>query len=167
MNRRLYYLFPSVADCRRVVDALLLQRIDINCMHVVARSGTRLGDLPEASLSQRTDIRHSLFVGAMLGALLGIGAGIAFHSHLELPYGGFMVLATLVGSLFGAWAASMVGMVVPNRHLKSYERAISDGKLLLMVDVPKEQKDEIEDLLERKHPEAKFSGEDPTIPPFP
>lgn len=167
MQRRLYYIFKSVAECKNVVNDLLLERIAINHMHVVAKPGTHLGDLPEASLSQTSDIRHSLFVGALLGAFMGIGAGIAFHSQLELPWGGFMILTTIVGILFGAWASSMVGMVAPNGHLKPYQKDIDSGKLLLIVDVPKEKMEKIETMLERTHPEAEFSGEDPTVPPFP
>src|SRR5437762_14292997 len=73
MRRRLYWLLPDVESARRTADDLLLARIEDRHMHFLARRGTDLRSLHEASVLQKTDIRHApgrgLFVGALIGAL--------------------------------------------------------------------------------------------------
>jgi hypothetical protein len=50
----------------------------------------------------------------------------------------------------------------------AWHRVLQPGVLLMMVDVPKDRVDEIEELVKRHHPEAEIEGTEPTtIPPFP
>ena len=49
MLRRLYWLLPDVESARRTADDLLLARIEHRHMHFLARRGTDLGALHEAS----------------------------------------------------------------------------------------------------------------------
>jgi len=165
--RRLYYLFPDVDHCNQIVNELLLERISINHMHVLAREDISIGNLPEASIFQKFDLRHSFLVGIVAGLFLGVGIGIAFHSYLEIPYGGLMIITTIIGVILGAWAATMIGMSTPNVEVKPFEKDIEKGKILLMVDVHKAQVDHIERMVEKLHPEAQFSGTEVKIPPFP
>jgi len=165
--RRLYYLFPDVEHTQQIVDELLLKRINIKHIHTIARDGIHLGSLPEASLFQKFDLRHSFFVGLVAGVFLGIGMGIAFHTYLQIPLGGLMIATTFIGAILGAWASTMIGMMTPNIELKPFQPDIKEGKILLMVDIEKSRVDEIEDLVKQLHPEAAFSGAEPTIPPFP
>ena len=62
MRRRLYWLLPDVESARRTANDLLLDRIDDAHMHYLARRGTDLGELHEASVLQRCliqpHIRH-------------------------------------------------------------------------------------------------------------
>ena len=53
--RRLYFLLPNLSATHKVVDELLLARVTEKQIHVIAREGTELGDLPEASLIQKSD----------------------------------------------------------------------------------------------------------------
>lgn len=165
--RRLYYLFPDVAHSQTVVDELLVKRIEIQHMHVVAKDGTDLKNLPEANLMQTTDLRHSLFLGLIAGIFLGVGISAAFHTFLDLAYGGITIVMLLIGAILGVWGASMIGMTTPNSELKKFEQEVEDGKILLILDIPKPRVDEIEALIEKLHPEASFSGVEPTVPPFP
>src|SRR6185436_4737173 len=75
MRRRLYWLAPDVESARRIGDDLLLARVEDRRMHFLARRGTDLGPLHEASVLQKTDIRHGAAVGMMGGAVLGVIAG--------------------------------------------------------------------------------------------
>ena len=74
---------------------------------------------------------------------------------------------TLASAGFGAWTATMIGVGIPNTRLRRFEKAIEDGELLMMVDVPKGRVEEIEELIKSHHPEADIEGTDPTIPAFP
>ena len=75
MRRRLYWLLPDVESARRTADDLLLGRVEDRHMHFLARRGTDLGELHEASVLQKSDVRHAATVGVLLGALLGALAG--------------------------------------------------------------------------------------------
>ena len=167
MIRRLYYLFPDVDHAGQAVSHLLLKRINFKNMHVVAREDIPLGDLPEASIFLTKDIRHSIVVGLIGGALVGVGAGIAIHIVLEIEWGGVMIGAILIGALLGAWASSMIGMMIPNKDLDKFQTSIENGDLLLVLDVHKNRVDEIEASMKELHPEARFEGMEPKVPSFP
>ncbi len=167
MNRRLYYLFPDVAHTQKIVDELLIKRIDIKHIYVLAREDTDLKDLPEAKLTQKHDIGHSLFVGAIAGGVFGIVVGIIAHNVLGVALGGVILGCALGGAALGAWASSMVGMMTTNVHIRPFQDAIDHGQILLFTDVPKERVDEIEEMVYKIHPEAKFKGVDAIKPSFP
>ena len=46
--RRLYFLLPNLDVTHKVVDELLLARIEVRHIHVIAKEGTPLKDLAEA-----------------------------------------------------------------------------------------------------------------------
>jgi hypothetical protein len=58
--RRIYFLVPTVASARAIVDELLLARIDERHLHVVAKEDTPLEDLPEAGVAQTSDLVPAL-----------------------------------------------------------------------------------------------------------
>jgi hypothetical protein len=157
-------------SARRVVDDLLLARIEARRIHVLARRGIDLADLPEASVLQKTDVIHGAQVGAALGALAGAIGGILL---VMFPPAGLsmqlvaVLVAAVLGALFGVWASSLAGASVPNSKLKQFQPWIDEGRLLVMVDVPFHQCDRITELVTSRHPEAISGGTEPTIPAFP
>ncbi len=170
MRRRLYFLLPSLDITRTVHNELLLARIEERHIHVLAREGTELEDLPSANLLQRSDLLHGLEMGLALGGATGIVAGLLAISFppagLNLG-GGTLLACTLAGAGIGAWSSSMISTDVPNSQLTQFQQAIDDGQLLLMIDVPKGEVDRITDMIHRLHPEAAVHGTEPTIPAFP
>jgi hypothetical protein len=170
MKRRLYVVLPDLASAIQTANDLLMARVEDRHMHFIGKRGMSLGALHEASVLQKSDVRHALFLGAGLGALGGMLLGI----YLKLtPIGGMtfdvgtFLLATIGGMLFGAWCSTLVGLSTPNIKLKPFEPEIESGKILLMVDVPVARVEEIEALIARRHPEAVDRGIDPTMPAFP
>jgi hypothetical protein len=170
MRRRLYFLLPDLASARQTVDDLLLARIEAGHIHVLGRRGMDLGDLPEASVFQKTDLVHGAQTGALLGFALGAFGGALL---IVFPPGGAslqlvtVLISSLLGAVFGLWVASLVGASVPNSKLKHFQSWIEQGKLLLMVDVPFGSAERITELVARRHPEAVSGGTEPTIPAFP
>ena len=78
MKRRLYFLLPDVASATRTADDLLLARVEDRHMHFLARRGTDLGELHEASYLLKTDLmRGAAIVGAILGVWMGSMAATA------------------------------------------------------------------------------------------
>ena len=170
MRKRLYFMLPDVKSARATRDEMLLARIEVRHLHFLGRRGTLPGDLPEASVLQKTDVVH----GAELGLVIGGMAGIAVGALLVLmpPEGLSLELVTvlitaLLGALFGAWVSSMAGTQIPNSRLNSFHEDIERGKVLMMVDVPITRVAEISRLVAQRHPEAECGGIEPTIPAFP
>lgn len=168
--RRIYFLAPNVDSARSIVSELLLKHIEERRMHIVARTDVSLDDLPQAKLTQSTDVVHALekglVAGGACGAIIGLIAITFPPSGLALG-GGTLLGLTAFGAAFGAWISSMIGIRLPNSHIEKYEKAIADGQLLLMVDVPTGRVEEVEEMVRQHHPEAELKGTDPQIPVFP
>lgn len=170
MRRRLYLLLPDVKRARQVVNELLLARIEERHIHVLAKEGTRLDGLPEAELLEKSDIRHAaglgLLVGGATGAIAGIVAVLFPPSGMAMNVSVILAMS-LIGAIMGVWVSGMIGADTPNTHLKNFMREVERGKVLLMVDVPKSQMEEVARMIKKHHPEADLRGRDPTIPAFP
>jgi uncharacterized membrane protein YeaQ/YmgE (transglycosylase-associated protein family) len=170
MRRRLYFMLPDVGSARQIVNELLLARIEDRHIHLLAKDGVQLAGLHEASLFQKTDIAHGaelgLAVGAVIGAIAGMIAVVFPPSGISMQLVTVLITA-LVGAAFGAWVSSMVASAIPNSRLKAFEKGIEQGQILLMIDVPIGQSDEVRRLIEGRHPEASSRGFEPTIPAFP
>jgi len=141
MRKRLYFLLPNVANAKTVVDELLISRIDDHHIHVMAKSGIDLEDLPEASLFQKSDFVHSIETGMVVGGLTGLLGGAIAIAALQLSSTmGLVVLGfTVFGAGFGVWVSGMIGSSIKNTRLKGFEQAMDEGKILIMVDVPVEK----------------------------
>jgi hypothetical protein len=170
MLRRIYFLLPTVQVAKAIVDELLLSRIEERHLHVVAREGTPLEDLPAAKLAQSSDLVPALQRGVAAGGLAGLLVGVlavTFPPAGLVLGGGALLGLTAFGAGFGAWMSSMVGVGLPNSRIEQYQQAIEAGGLLLMVDVHRDRVEEVEALVMRHHPEAELEGVDPNIPIFP
>jgi hypothetical protein len=170
MRRRLYYLLPTVRQARSTLDDLLLARIEERHIHVLAKEGTPLGDLPEATLGQRSDFVHAMELGLLTGSLTGLMAGLfAFvfpPDGLDIGISG-VALLFLLGAIFGVWTSGMIGTDVPNTRLSRFQREIERGKVLMIVDVPKDRVATVNEIMKKRHPKASARGADPMIPAFP
>jgi len=157
-KRRLYFLFPDTAHARAAVRDLDGLSVKPDRIHTVARADIDLGDLPVATELQRRDelarienrLWHSnLLVFALATAVLAaaVVAGSLLWSVLALA----VMVITVAG---GSWFA----MRVPHTHLDEFRQAIRHGEILLMVDVSHDCVEEIEAMMEVRHPEAVIGG---------
>jgi uncharacterized membrane protein YeaQ/YmgE (transglycosylase-associated protein family) len=168
--RRMYVTLPDVASARALANDLLLARIEHRRMRFLARRGTDLGELNEASYLYKTDAVHGAFVGLVLGGVMGAMVGAAL---VNFPPQGVSIqmvavlVAALIGALLGVWVAAMVGLQVPNSRLRAFQQDLEEGRVLLMLDVPSGRGDEMRDIIARRHPEAVDRGNEPTVPAFP
>jgi len=167
--KRIYFLVPNIKIAKKVVHDLLLARVEERHIHVLAKQGAPLEDLPEATFLQKTDFIPALEQGLAIGGLTGILAGVvAVALPAGLVLGGGAVLAiSLAGAGVGAWMSSMVGISIGDRRIQKFQEAIENGELLMMVDVQRKRVEEIEQIVKSHHPEAECEGTEPTIPPFP
>lgn len=168
--RRIYFLVPDIETAKTVTDELLLARIEERHIHVVAKEGTELGDLPKASLLQTSDVIPAVERGLAVGGATGILAGLAavtFPPAGVVLGGGAVLATTLIGSGVGAWISSMIGVDVKNTQIEKFEDAIEKGSVLFLVDVPKKRVEQIEEMVKKHHPDANVKGTEPHIPAFP
>ncbi|RMD67961.1 MAG: DUF1269 domain-containing protein, partial [Gammaproteobacteria bacterium] len=74
--RRLYFLVPDVETAKKIVDELLLARVEERHIHLIAKEGTPMEDLPEATFLQKTDFIPALERGLAIGGATGLLAGL-------------------------------------------------------------------------------------------
>ena len=168
--RRLYFLMPNITVTHNLVNELLLSHVEERYIHVIAKEGTPMEELPEASLFQKSDFVPALERGLTLGAITGVLCGLVAMSlpPAGLVSGGGAVLAIgAAGAGVGGWMSSMIGISLPSSRLKKFEEAINQGEFLVFVDVARTRVDEIEELVRKHHPEADIKGIEPMMPPFP
>lgn len=168
--RRIYFLVPDINVTRRVVDELLLARIEEKRIHVIAKRGTPLEELPEASLLQKSDFVPAVQQGLALGGSTGLLAGlvaVALPPASTVVAGGILLATALAGAGVGAWVSGLVGMSVGNRRIKEFEDAIEAGHFLILADVPTDRVDKIEERIKQHIPEVEVETTEPTVPAFP
>jgi hypothetical protein len=157
--KRLFFLVPDVATCRRIVGELEEFGISERHVHVMGGHSTPLGGLHEASFLQKSEFSHGIAVGLGVGGLAGLLGGLLVASFppADLQLGGAALLATtLTGAGAGALVSALVAKDIPNHKLRAFEKAIAAGELLLLVDVPRRRVDAVTGLIKLHHPEAKI-----------
>jgi hypothetical protein len=170
MRRRLYFMLPDIPSARALLDELLLKRIEERHMHFMAREGSLPSDMPDANFLHKTDLVHGAQMGLMVGGGAGLIAGVllVMFPPEGLTLQTFAILvAGLGGAVFGAWASGMNAAAVPNSRLSQFAERIQAGQVLLIIDLPLSRVKEIEELIEERHPEITFGGQDAHIPAFP
>ncbi|AEJ01674.1 putative transmembrane protein [Nitrosomonas sp. Is79A3] len=168
--RRIYFLVPDISITKRIVDDLLAAKIEDRHIHVIAKRGTPLEDLPEANLLQKSDFIPAVEQGLALGGTTGMLAGLVaviLPPASTVIAGGILLATTLVGAGVGAWVSGMVGMSIGNRRIKEFEDAVEAGHFLVLVDVPTDRVLEIERRVKQHLPEVEIEGTEPMIPVFP
>lgn len=166
MRHRLYYFLPDINSARQTFDDMLLNRIEQKHIRFLTNGAPLPDDMPEANFLLKTDVVHGFMTGTMIGAVLGIAFGALLTFYYELPQAAILG-TTLVGLLFGGWAASMAAAALPNSRLKAFYPELENGKVLMIADVPARRVEQIEKMLAERHPEMRFGGEEPNIPVFP
>ena len=163
MLRRLYLLFPDREHAQAAVEDLEALQVTREHVHALAREGIDLGDLPPATLAQRSDrlrwLEQVLWYGNLAVFLLLLGFVLLMVLQGHWLAAGIGLALMLASYLAGDWFATRVIGV----HASEFEDALRHGEVLLLVDVPQSRVLEIERHIERHHPEAVIGGTGWTI----
>ncbi len=164
--RRIYFLAPNIAITHKIVDELQSEGIEDRHIHILAKRDTPLEGLPEAGVSIKTDFLPAVERGVALGGTTGLLAGlIGLRLAGFAIAGGALLGVIMAGATIGSMMGGLAGMNSGNSRLKDFEKAIEQGELLVLVDVPKERIEAIRQLIIKHHPEAEFEGVEPILPP--
>lgn len=164
--RRIYFLVPDSQTAHKIVAELRGEGIEDRHVHVLAKRGTPLDEMREATVFDKTDFLPALERGAALGGATGLLFGLA-----ALRFAGFVIAGgTILGVLFtgatiGSLMGGLAGLQMGNSRLKQFEEAIERGEFLILVDIPKERIEEISKIIIKHHPNAEFEGIEPILPP--
>lgn len=159
---RLHFLTPSASSTISIAHELSDIGITKDKIHVVSKDVRLLEkmDINKATLIQTSDVVHAAKRGAPLGAFLGGLAGI--YAVYQFPATTtFAVIITILammlfGALFGTWTSTLIGVSVPDGNIEKYEKDIENGRMLMLVDIPKEQEQAVKSIIMQHHPEAEI-----------
>lgn len=161
--KRLYVLVPTVKNATDIVGELHNMGITENDLHVLIKNenSLTLTSIPKVGILHTTDVLHALSRGALVGAIAGFTVSlIAINfppGDLELG-GGVVIGLTIFGTLFGAWVSSLIGISIPNPAVEKFNKAVEAGGILMLVDIPNSQQDDIMIFMKTKHPESTVHG---------
>lgn len=157
MRKRLYFILPNTIRAKEVVNRLLLARIEERHIHVVAKEGTPLEDLPEATVLQKSDAIRGAGLGLSSGSVTGAIVGtfvLLFPPHGHAAGYGIVLAMSLLGAVMGIWVSGMIGASAPSIRLKNFDDDINRGKVLLIVDVLSHRVEEICEALSQHYPDV-------------
>lgn len=165
--RRLYYLAEDLETTRIVSDTLQAEGITNWNFHVLAKDAEGLYQhhIHQATTYQQLDIVRAGERWALLGGGIGFLIGMVNYLIQVLPWsvdGLTVVLTTVVGGLFGAWRGAMVGLARESYKIESFHDEIESGRYLIMVDVQRENKSQVREIMSLGFPNVRFCGRDTT-----
>jgi hypothetical protein len=158
MKRRLYFLLPDPSHASAVVQELEEDGIERRHIHAIAGEGGDNGDLPQATLQQRTDMAARVEKILWRANLAAFSMALLLLIVMLLLQSGWLWLLLPVGVMLVSFLAGL-GFTsrVPNVHLDEFRGAMRHAEVLLMVDVPVKQVARVEEMVHR-HPEATVGG---------
>ena len=168
MNRRLYFMLPDVKSAHAMLNDLLLARVNASNIHFLAKPGTPMQDLPEATISERSDMIEGWEIGMGLGTLVGFASGLVavmiptWWYTKPIPVETTLLISTAVGFLVGGLWTALVATGIPNSQFRRFAKNIAKGQVLMIVLTPLHRVQQIRKLVADKHPEAAYSGTWPT-----
>lgn len=173
MRRRLYLMLPDVAHCQQLVTELQYQNgLTKRDIHVVARDDTPLGNLPRATLLEKTELVYGLELGVIVGGIAGLLSGILTvlfpPASLTLGIGTIVMvilITTSTGIGFSILVSALVARDIPNHELDSFQARITQGEILLILDIATKQVNQFIQLIKNTHPEAQIGVVKPNILP--
>jgi len=163
--KRLFFLLPDEPSCRVLTRDLEVQGVPQSHIHVLGSLAHPLKELPEATVWETTELAHGIRLGLGLGGVSGLLGGllaVSFPPAGLVLGGGALLVTTAAGAGLGVLVSALLGSQEHNRQLDTFERAIDEGQLLMILDIPKRDEEAIRQLIRGRHPEARIGSVDRT-----
>ena len=164
--RRLYYVADHVDDVQAVMFAL--QRLGISQwhLHVLAKdaAGLYTHKIHSANPIHQLDVVHTAarfsLTGMLCGAMLAVTLYLLAHWGMVnfSPSPIVLGILVLVGFCFGAWEGGMVGLTRENYKIERFHDDIDAGKYLIMVDVKRDERPLVRELMNFEFAHIPYRG---------
>ena len=166
--RRLYYIADDLPTTQAISETLHDEGVTDWNFHVLAKdeSGLYRHHIHSASPIHQLDVIHTGERWAMVGAMVGLTAGIAVYLTSALPWTPTLMTVlvfAVVGGLYGAWQGGMVGLSRENYKLEPFHDEIEAGRYLIMVDVKPESRARVREIMNMGFPRVRYCGKDTTL----
>lgn len=142
-----YFLVDNLDVATQVVEQLKTYGFSEDDIGVVFQHDhDRLSTLPEARLTEETDLPHALARGAGLGAVTGLVAGLTVMAFppAGIAIGGSTLAAIIAGgTAVGAWSATLIGVSEQSPLVKQFREALDNDKVLVLASIAPKQQDEV------------------------
>lgn len=166
--RRLYYIADDLATTQALSEALHEAGVTDWHFHVVAKDdkGLYQHHIHSATPFQRRDVLHTATRWAIVGMVAGLVPGVVGYLFWIAPWAppALTIVFGVVGvGLVGAVSGGVIGCLRENYKLEPFHDEIEAGRLLIMVDVRKESRHHVREIMNMGFPRVRFCGKDSTF----
>jgi hypothetical protein len=165
---RHYYISDDLDDLQAIETELKAKGVCTPQIHVLSENDAEVEKhhlhAIEAVLKQ--DVVHSTTLGAVIGligasTLLVVTYLVDWHMTAAgwLPFGFLAII--ILG--FCTWEGGLIGIQIPNRQFKRFQKLLKQGKHIFFVDLDAEQESILAEIVEQ-HPRLKLAGTGPATP---
>lgn len=138
MNSKLYAVVETLHDASPVVATLRDAGFSDDQIGVVCKNeSVAESDLPEADLTQTSQVGDAAKRGAAVGGATGLLAGlvaVAFPPAGVALGGAALAGITAAGAGVGTWSATMIGVSEQSPVLEEVDSAVESGKVLILAE---------------------------------
>ncbi len=166
---RLCFVSPDLEHATKVVRHLKEDGFGEENIYAIGRSDLPMEELPDPGVEE-SDLMPAVKRGVTVGGVAGVFAGlvaVAFPPAGIVVGGGGVLLLGVLGAGIGGLGTAITGAAVPNTRLKEFEDDIKAGRILIMVDVPEDRVEHVNELVGKLDPEVEPEGPEPPAPFIP
>lgn len=165
--KRHFYLSDNLTDLEALAKDLERNNIQWPHIHILSNNeaGVENRQLHGVESLLRQDVVPSTMVGFSVGVLLALVPLLAAYffglewGFLWLP----VVFLSIILLGFCTWEGGLIGFQRPHREFRRFDKALARGQHVLIIDVPPEQQNTVQDIL-AEHPEVQAAGDGGTAP---
>lgn len=132
----------STASPAAAVEAIAAARaagVEDEAITLVARHDIEMDEVPGERIDVAADVVPAAWRGAATGGALGLVGGLVGVAvpAIGIPLAGIGLL-TLTGAAVGAWSSALMGSEVPSQVRREFEAEIAAGRVLVVIDAPRD-----------------------------
>lgn len=160
--KRHFYLSADLDDLELIESELENLGLSMPQIHVISKDEAGLDHHRLNQVHQwfQTDVVHSTLKGALVGVVIAaLAITAAYFMGVQAFIGGLpFVFLSIILLGFCTWEAGFIGTQLPNRYFKKFQKALDNGKHLLMVDVEGKEEKILRQVCAR-HPKLHHAGD--------
>ena len=160
-----YYISPTLKSTHEISDDLHAVGIQDWFIHVISKdeAGLSKEHIHSSNYLETLDIFRDGTIGGLIGFIFGViaaGALMLFKPFgPNMPEYVYLIVIALL-TLFGIWEGGLTGVASENKKLEDFHDELEEGKYLILIYASKKQEKVINEMMEKKHPEAQLVAMD-------